>query len=508
MVLGLHETITLLYFFISIILSFIVSFGIVRIFRRFFISDYVHINDNYVLFVNDNEKNVFSLILLSALYLIVDLFIENTILLHLPIILSLFYLLFNLTNNSIEYIFNKFINIDLKKDIYIGYSKIGRFMKKLSKLVMVIFYIFLSINLLNIDFQSLYSNEFLRVLFNLLFIILVDSVFVLLGFLLYNIVKKILIEYSMKTKTRLDDFIYRMLEMPLIFIFVFVGINFSVEFLDVSDKLLNSIDVISNSFITLFITILIIRIVDIVYREYVYNKSNNSDFAKQIGPLLKGIVKVIIIFIAIVIFLDYMGVNVTSLVAGLGIGGVAVALAAQDTLSNFFGSISIFSDKPFKIGDRIKTSGYDGFVEEIGIRSTRIKTLDGSLLIVPNNKLAKDIIENISLRQSIKVSIAIGLTYSASESDIKKGVNIIREILKGYEENNNLQDGSIVFFEDFAAYSLNIRVMFWILELDWTKAMYIKEEIYYEIYKKFNENNLDFAFPSQTIYLDDDNDSN
>ncbi|MDD3263575.1 MAG: mechanosensitive ion channel family protein [Candidatus Nanoarchaeia archaeon] len=502
----------LLMFFLSIILSFIISFGVIKLFRLLFEKEY---NKEYktkkykkhIIFVNDIERKIFLLSFLFFLYLIFKMFSLENIILKIFIVFTLFFISFNLSIKLINFLFNNFFNVDFRKDVYIGYSKIGKIMKFLFKTVVISFLILTLLMIFKIDFEHLYQVSFLKHILNFLFVILVDSVFVLLGFFFYNIVKKVLSVYAEKTKIRLDNFIYKMLETPLIFMFVFLGLKFSFSFLDVSAKLMNNVNFISNFAIIIFVIILIFRIIDESYSELMLSRKKKNmehNYGEELGPLIKGVIKVIVFFIGFIIILDYLGINVSSLIAGLGIGGIAVALAAQDTLSNFFGSISIFSDKPFKIGDRILVLGYDGIIQEVGVRSTKIRLLSGNVVSIPNSLLSKSSIENISQRENIKEVATIRLTYSTSSYDIKKGVNIIKEILKEYEENGKLKEDSIVFFDKMGDYSLNITVIFWILELDWLKAMLIKEEIYHRIYQRFNEEKLEFAFLSQTIYVKND----
>ena len=405
----------------------------------------------------------------------------------------------------INFLFLNFLNIKDKsdkrnKDITFASRIVNIFMKIIS--LSAVAYLFFS--LIGFDVSAfLEKDSTLRSLVHIFFIFIIDAIFIAVGFIFYHIVRKVFQKWADKTKTKLDDIVLDFLETPLIFLFVFLGIKFSFSLMDLNLFFETLVIKVSEIVIGIFLTILALRIVDVFYAEFVIPKvkKTKDKFDDQLAPILKSFAKILIIVIAIIIAIEYFGYSASSILAGLGIGGLAFALAAQDTLGNMFGSVSIFLDKPFQIDERIKFDGYDGFVQEVGIRSTRIRTLEGNLLSVPNSQLSKQVIENVTLRPSIKINVALGLVYETSRKDMEKAISIIKEILSREFDNGLLQEGHNVFFEGFGDFSLNIRVMFWILELDWGKAMEIKEKIFLEILERFNAEGLEFAFPSQTIYL-------
>lgn len=191
---------------------------------------------------------------------------------------------------------------------------------------------------------------------------------------------------------------------------------------------------------------------------------------------------------------------ITSIIAGLGIGGLALALAAQDTVKNFFGSVVLFVDKPFEMGDRIVVDGQDGSVEEVGFRSTKIRTLDGHLVIVPNGELANKMIQNIGKRPSIKRVANLTITYDTPLEKVEQAVEIVKEILKDHE-GMHPDYPPRVYFNELNADSLNIIVFYWYHPPDYWTYMEFSERFNKEVFRRFNEEGIDFAFPTQTLYL-------
>jgi MscS family membrane protein len=190
----------------------------------------------------------------------------------------------------------------------------------------------------------------------------------------------------------------------------------------------------------------------------------------------------------------------TSVIAGLGVGGLAIGLAAQDMIKNFFGSIMIFSDRPFEMGDRIQVGSFDGTVEIVGFRSTRIRTLDGHLVTIPNGTLANDSIRNVAKRPNIKRGFNIGVTYDTTPEKVQEAIDILKDILKDHE-GQNADMPARIYFTDFADSSLTIAVTYWYHPANWWDYSAFSERVNMEIFKRFNAAGIEFAFPSQTIYL-------
>ena len=216
-------------------------------------------------------------------------------------------------------------------------------------------------------------------------------------------------------------------------------------------------------------------------------------FAIEIGKVL------VVIFGVLIILGNIFGIDITALAAGLGIGGVAVALASKESLENLLGSFTIFFDKPFTVGDIITIGGITGVVEKVGFRSTRIRTFDKSLVTVPNKNLINTELDNLSLKPVRKVKTDIGLTYDTSVDQIKNIVADIQQLINDHPNTN--QDGVVRFLE-FGASSLDVMVLYFVNSPDWKLLVDTKQDINYKIIEIVKKHNSDFAYPSTSVYLE------
>lgn len=311
-----------------------------------------------------------------------------------------------------------------------------------------------------------------------------------------NIVKQL----TKKTKTKLDDIIIDMIEEPIMMGIIIFGIWYASKLLTyTSPGVEKFMGALIGVLIVVCIAWLITRLFDSLVKEYLepmIEKSEN-DLDDQILPIVKKVVKITVWIIAIIIALDNAGYNIATLLAGLGIGGLLIAMAAKDTVSNIFGGITIFADKPFKIKDRVKILGFDGFITEIGIRSTRMQTLDGTEVTIPNSTFSLNAIENVSREPSRKVLMTIGLTYDTSPEKMEKAIELLHEISK--KNKKHLAQDSLASFTSFGDFSLGILFIYWIhKDSDILGTMNLMNM---DILKEFNKHKLDFAFPTQTIEL-------
>ena len=212
----------------------------------------------------------------------------------------------------------------------------------------------------------------------------------------------------------------------------------------------------------------------------------------------------IVFFVLVLLFAiaNIFDVNISSLLAGLGIGGLALALAAKESLENLLGSFTIFFDKPFTVGDLVTVSGITGTVEKVGFRSTRIRTLDKSYVTVPNKKMIDAELDNLTLRTFRRVRTNIGLVYGTNIDQLQAIVNDLQKLIDDHERTN--QDG-FARFMDFGASSLDIQLVYYINTMDWNVFLDVKQEINFEIMRIVDRNGSDFAFPTQTIHVESSN---
>lgn len=229
-------------------------------------------------------------------------------------------------------------------------------------------------------------------------------------------------------------------------------------------------------------------------------QTTESTLDDQLVPLLRKTLKTFVIIIGTLLILDNLKVPILPLLTGLSIGGLAFALAAQDTIKNFFGSVMIFIDKPFQVGDWITSNDVDGTVEEVGFRSSRIRTFRNSLIYVPNSKLADNTIDNHGLRKYRRFYTQIAITYDTPPEMIEVFINGLRKIVE--EHPNTWKENYHVYFNDMAASSLNIMFYIFFRVPTWGEELKCRHEVLMSIVKLGKELGVNFAFPTQTLHIE------
>lgn len=319
----------------------------------------------------------------------------------------------------------------------------------------------------------------------------------ILAKILYWIIGKFVKKAAAKTKTDLDDILVDKLEEPIVYGIVIIGFYWAFQRLHFTDAVDNFFSHVFVVIFTLNITWLFARVIDAMIEEYivpVVNKSE-SDLDDQLLPILRKAIRATIWILGIIVGLNNAGFDVAALIAGLGIGGLALALAAQDTVKNIFGGVMVFIDKPFQIKDRIKVNGLDGTVEEMGVRTTRLRTLEGRLVTIPNGQFSDNAIENVTLEPSRKVVNTLGLTYETSPDDMEKAMEFLKEIVKN---NPKVEDDALISFNSWGDFSMGILFIYYIKSPD--DILSAQTEINMAILRKFNEAGLEFAYPTQMVY--------
>jgi len=319
---------------------------------------------------------------------------------------------------------------------------------------------------------------------------------VILAKLLYFIIGKFIIKLTKRSKTKIDDILVSRMKDPVIFLLVLTGIYFAIKTLNFSSGLLDVLDKAYFFLLLIDFAWALTRFVDALILEYISPKvkKSESDLDDQLLPIARKSINIAIWTLSIIIGLDNMGYDVGAVIAGLGLGGLAFALAAKDSISNLFAGFTIFTDKPFKIKDRIQIDDYDGIVEEIGIRSTRIRLLNGRLVTMPNSTLVNDAVTNVTSEPTRKITMDLGLVYDTSYSQMKHAEEILQEISK---ENPNV-DRCITSFTSFGDFALNIRFIYYIKK--GSDIYGVMDSVNMEILRRFEEEKLEFAYPTQFVY--------
>ena len=248
--------------------------------------------------------------------------------------------------------------------------------------------------------------------------------------------------------------------------------------------------------------LLLIGILDIYLKKWA--AATESTIDDMLVPIVGKTIRLFIVVIGgIIVVQNLTGLKIGPLLASLGIGGLAVALAAKDSIANFFGTLTILFDKPFQVGQRITIDQYDGIVENVGFRSTRIRTLAGHLVTIPNEKLVNSSLENIGERPYIRWLTNIGITYDTPPDKVEKAVQILEKTLENHEGMKE-DFPPRVFFNGFNDWSLNILVIAWYHPPDyWTFQAWLQKTCL-EIMRGFEAEDIDFAFPSRTLYMAND----
>ncbi|HDZ20338.1 hypothetical protein LCGC14_0535900 [marine sediment metagenome] len=306
---------------------------------------------------------------------------------------------------------------------------------------------------------------------------------------------------------------FRSIERPAIMLLVVLGAYLSRFFMDLSVPLGDEGTTLAHIWdqavrlaASLGVGWLIYRLVDVV-EHYLLRLADRTDtpLDNQLVPLIRKALRVFVVIIA-ALYVAKKGfqADIGTLLAGLGLGGLAFALAAKDTIANLFGSITIFADRPFHKDDRIRVHGHDGFIEEVGFRSTRIRTLTGNQVIIPNAVIANETIENVSRRTYIKRSLAVTVTYDTSPEKVRRAVAILKEMLAARADSFPEDRKGRVHFTDFNADSLNIGVTYWFTPPEWEPYLDFTHDFNMELLQRFNDEGIEFAFPTQTLYLKKD----
>jgi MscS family membrane protein len=330
-------------------------------------------------------------------------------------------------------------------------------------------------------------------------------IWLLLGLILRKVFEFILDNYirriAQKTKIDWDDDLIDGIDKPFGFIFMMFFWLATFTNLQLSVTVNHYLSIILEIVVSLGFIWLFYNLAD-VFSKYlgVLTSKTETKLDDQLVPLIRKTLRFFVLVMGIILILQNNGYNVASLIAGLGIGGLAVALAARDTLANFFGSVTIFVDKPFRIGDWIKVAGVEGTVEEVGFRSTRIRTFYNSLVSVPNSNISNNEVDNLGLREYRRLLTTLNLTYSTTPEQMEAFVEGIKAIVKS--NSHFRQDFYEVHFNAFGAHSLDVMVYVFFKVPDWSTELQQKHNFFLEVLKLAKEVGVEFAFPTQTLHVD------
>lgn len=322
---------------------------------------------------------------------------------------------------------------------------------------------------------------------------------IILGKIFYFISRGKLRKLTARSKTKLDDYFIDIIEEPLVLLIVTAGIWGGSRFLTRNETAEKIFGDLIQVLIAMTIIWFVVRLVDMLIRYYLEPlvEKSESKLDDQILPILRKSSKIVILLLGFIVVLSNLGYDILSVLAGLGIGGLALALAAQDSVKNIIGGVSIFLDKPFQIDDYVEINGKAGTVAEVGLRSTRLRTVGGTTYVLPNSKVADAILENFSTRTSRRINIKIGLTYETTSDRMKEAINIIKSTLQSIDGIN--RDDILIRFVNFGDFSLDLDIVYWITDMsDWKMIIHHANM---GIKKNLDEAGIDMAYPTETHYL-------
>ena len=309
-------------------------------------------------------------------------------------------------------------------------------------------------------------------------------------------------KWAKRTATKLDDLLVDLLRGPVRIVSFVILLHIGMQVYTWPKVLENLFSKALKIVVAVSITYVLLKAVDLLtslWRERATGPEDEQ-FGKQLLPLIGKSLKVFVVIITVLVTSQNLGLNVTGLIASLSIGGLAVGLAAQDTLANLFGAMAVLLDKPFIVGDRIQLEALDGTVESIGFRSTRVRNQEGHLVTVPNKTMGNATITNITARPNIKTVMNIGVGYETPAEKVERAMKIIEEVYRPHPKTADL----IVSFNKFESSSMNILVVHWWKSTDFNDYLLGFQRLNLELKRRFDVESISFASPSQTVYLRQD----
>jgi len=341
------------------------------------------------------------------------------------------------------------------------------------------------------------SVQRLVLVFALLFLAL------LLKKVIAHLFTRAIFKAAQKTSSEMDEMLLKNLNKPAEFLVLVAGFYLAVEILQLPKEPTN-IDGIAQNIGQVLLTFNLAwfcyNMVSLLERWLSHWAGRTeSTLDDQLVPFVRKSLRVFIVFLAVLMLVQNLGYSISGLLASLGLGGLAVALAAKDSLSNIFGSLMILLDRPFSIGDWIKAGDMEGTVEEIGFRSTRIRTFAKTLITVPNSSLMNLSIDNFSLMPKRRIKMTVGVTYDTSPQQMRQALDAIKRLLREHPAID--QEFFLVNFTDFGASSLDILVYCFTTSTVWNDYLEAREDVCLQIMDLLERLGLAIAFPSRTLYL-------
>lgn len=303
-------------------------------------------------------------------------------------------------------------------------------------------------------------------------------------------------QWAGRTATTIDDFLIGVIQR-IVTPMAYLGVLFlAVNVLQLNETLKRYLHILGMAILTIFAVRLATTFMNYGIQLYWRKRGRDESLKRSLNGILR-VARLIIWALAVIFFLDNMGFKISAVIAGLGIGGVAVALAAQAVLGDLFSYFAILFDRPFEIGDFIIIGEYLGSVEYIGIKTTRIRSLGGEQLIFSNTDLTNSRVRNYKRMEKRRVVFSLGVTYQTPLEKLKVIPGVIEKVIK------NVKDTAFdrAHFFSYGDFNLVIEVVYYVMGSDYNKYMDIQQEINFAIKKEFEARDIEFAYPTQTVYV-------
>ncbi len=340
-----------------------------------------------------------------------------------------------------------------------------------------------------------------EIVLGLLLVAIFLLIILLLRWLLTAIVLRPLRTIFRRTDTEVDDLLLEESVAPLRLAVFGFSLIFTVNLFSFGAELQQIAETVGRTLLISSVFYGLIKFFEAVsLQPTLFHQLTGLTIPERLLPFLNTVVKYLIIALGAIFVLQELNFDVAALIASLGVVGIGISLASQDTVGNMFGFAAIVSDNPFKVGDFIKTPSVTGIVETVGLRSTRVRQLDQALVTVPNNLLTNAVVLNWSRLEKRRLNVTLNFTYSTSSEQLRALIKEIRQLLENAEQVD--PESVIVHFVDFNESSLDVLVICQILLADWREYTAAKETLYLEIMEIVEQLGIDFAFPSRSLYIE------
>ena len=318
----------------------------------------------------------------------------------------------------------------------------------------------------------------------------------LIVYVFKNIVLSRLEKWANKTETNLDDLLVKGIEKSIVPLLYFGAFYIAFQTLSLSVKVEKALRIISVILLTFYFLRSLTTVLNHAFKSYLRRKKHGEERIKQMHGITT-LLNILIWSLGLIFLLDNLGFKVSTVITGLGVGGVALALAAQAVLGDLFSYFVIFFDRPFEVGDFLIIGDKMGSVENVGIKTTRIRALGGEQLVFHNTDLTNSRIHNYKKMEQRRVVFQIGVTYQTLADQLEEIPKIVKKIIED-QEDAKFDRGHFASFGDF---SLNFEFVYYVIGADYTHYMDIQQAINLSIYRAFEEKGIEFAYPTQTLFM-------